>query len=135
MSRPRRTAVAEHGTCGRSGRPAPTLGESLARINALTSAYNHGVATEFKAVAAALKNDTDRQLAFWLADTTLLTPTTDFRHRYLLRQLFENCGTQDAAARAYLDTLPELTLSQMGFTRYTRDRAQHYRIRTGVDVA
>ena len=124
MSRPRRTAAVA----------APTLGESMARINTLTSAYNQGVSAVYKEVAKALKDDTDRQLAFWLADTSLFT-ITDFRHRYLLRQLFENCGTQDAAARAYLDTLPELTLSQMGFTRYTRDRAQHYRIRTGVDVA
>lgn len=113
---------------------APSLAESMARINALTEAFNHGVATEYKAVAKALKDDAGRQLAFWLADTTLLNPTADFRHRYLLRQLFENCGTQAEEARAYLDTLPELTLSQMGFTRYTRGGAQHYRIRVGMDV-
>jgi hypothetical protein len=113
---------------------APSLAESMARINALTEAFNHGVATEYKAVAKALKDDADRILAFWLADTTLLNPTADFRHRYLLRQLFENCGTQAEEARAYLDTLPELTLSQMGFTRYTRGGAQHYRIRVGMDV-
>lgn len=112
---------------------ALSLSESMARINALTEAYNHGVATEYKAVAKAFKDDTDRILAFWLADTTLLN-TADFRHRYLLRLLFENCGTQAEEARAYLDTLPELTLSQMGFTRYTRAGALHYRIRVGMDV-
>ncbi len=111
---------------------APSLAESMARINALTEAFNHGVATEYKAVAKALKDDADRILAFWLADTSLLNPVADFRHRYLLRQIFENCSTQDS--RAYLDTLPELTLSQMGFTRYTRGGAQHYRIRVGSEV-
>lgn len=107
----------------------PKVAESIARINALTEAYNHGVATEYKAVAASLKGDTGRILAFWLADTSLLKPVTDFRHRYLLRQLFENCGTQDS--RDYLDTLDEDTLSAMGFTRYNRGGAWHYRIRVG----
>lgn len=116
----------------RSRTAAPILSESIARITSLTSSYNHGVATEYKAVAASLKNDTGRILAFWLADTSLLKPVTEFTHRYLLRQLFENCGTQDS--RAYLDTLDEATLSAMGFTRYTRGGAQHYRIRTGMDV-
>ena len=111
---------------------APILSESIARINALTEAYNHGVATEYKTVAKALKDDTGSILAFWLADTSLLKPATDFRHRYLLRQLFENCGTQDS--RDYLHTLDEATLSAMGFTRYTRAGGLHYRIRTGSEV-
>ena len=112
--------------------PAPSLAESMARINALTEAYNHGVATEYKTVTKALKDDAGRILAFWLADTSLLKPTMDFRHRYLLRQLFENCGTQDS--RDYLHTLDEATLSKMGFTRYNRAGALHYRIRVGSEV-
>lgn len=114
------------------GAAAPILRESIARINALTTAYNHSVATEYKTVAKALKDDTGRILAFWLADTSLLKPVTEFTHRYLLRQLFENCGTQDS--RDYLDTLDEVTLSAMGFTRYTRAGALHYRIRVGSSV-
>lgn len=111
----------------------PDLGRCLARIGILSSAYNQGVTAIYKEVAKALKDDTNRIMAFWLADTTYLFPATDFRHRYLLRLLFENCGTQDAAARAYLDTLDEVTLSAMGFTRYTRAGAQHYRIRVGSE--
>lgn len=111
-----------------------SLAESMARINSLTEAFNHGVATEYKAVAAALKGDTSRILSFWMADTSLLKPTTDFRHRYLLRLLFENCGTQAEEARAYLHTLSGETLSAIGFTRYTRTGTFHYRIRAGIDV-
>ena len=112
----------------------PDLGVCLARIGVLSSAYNQGVTAIYKEVAKALKDDTGRILAFWLADTTYLFPATDFRHRYLLRLLFENCGTQSDEARVYLDTLSEETLSAMGFTRYTRAGLQHYRIRVGMDV-
>jgi len=112
----------------------PDLHMCIARIGVLSSAYNQGVTAIYKEVAKAFKDDTDRILAFWLADTSYLFPATDFRHRYLLRLLFENCGTQAEEARTYLHTLPELTLSQMGFTRYTRAGALHYRIRVGMDV-
>jgi hypothetical protein len=105
----------------------------LARIGALSSAYNQGVTAIYKEVAKALKDDAGRILAFWLADTSCLFPATDFRHRYLLRLLFENCGTQSEEARAYLDTLSDETLSAMGFTRYTRTGLQHYRIRVGME--
>lgn len=103
----------------------------IARIGVLSSAYNQGVTAIYKEVAKALKDDTDRILAFWLADTSYLFPATDFRHRYLLRLLFENCGTQDS--RDYLHTLDEATLSKMGFTRYNRAGALHYRIRVGME--
>ena len=112
----------------------PDLHMCIARIGVLSSAYNQGVTAIYKEVAKAFKDDTGRILAFWLADTSYLFPTTDFRHRYLLRLLFENCGTQDASARDYLDTLSVETLSAMGFTRYMRAGAQHYRIRVGSEV-
>ena len=110
----------------------PDLHMCLARIGVLSSAYNQGVTAIYKEVAKAFKEDTGRILAFWLADTSYLFPATDFRHRYLLRLLFENCGTQDS--RDYLHTLSVETLSAMGFTRYTRAGALHYRIRVGSEA-
>lgn len=119
--RPRRGAAA-----------APNLAESIARINALTSKYNEGVRTEFLAVAKAFKDDADGQINFWLSDTSLLN-VADFRHAYLLRYLFETCGSNDPTAIAYLDTLADVT--PIGLVRETyRGGGTRYRIRVGMDA-
>jgi hypothetical protein len=123
LSRPRRRATAG---------PSADLWESLIRINSLTSAYNAGVAAEYKAVARSLKNDEERIINFWLEKPELLD-ADNFRHRYLLRTLFENCGTSHPTVRSFLDTVPTTArLMEMGVVAYSRGDSTHYRIRTGI---
>jgi hypothetical protein len=110
----------------------PDLYEALTRINSLTSAYNAGVAAEYKAVAKALKDDEERIVAFWLERPALLD-TEDFRHRYLLRMLFENCGLSHPIMKTFLDTVTsQERLMEMGVVSYVRGDNVHYRIRTGI---
>lgn len=107
----------------------PDLAESIGRINALKSRYNEGVRAEFMAVQKAFKDDCDAQIDFWLS-TPELFDLGDFRHTYLLRYLFEMCGTGSSTATAFLDRVGDVT--PIGLVRETyRGGATRYRIRVG----
>jgi hypothetical protein len=112
-------------------KPAPPiLPEIIARINDLNGKYYENILNEFNTIAKYFKDDPDMITTFWLSHYEY--NLTDFKHRYLLRRLFETVGFKQPLVKALLDKIDDTEiLSQMGAIRVTNGTKVFYRIRVG----
>ena len=109
----------------------PILPEIMARINALNGKYYENITNEFNAIAKYFKDDHDMITSFWLSHYEY--NLTDFKHRYLLRRLFETVGFKQLLVKSLLDKIDDTEiLSQMGTVRVNNGSKIFYRIRTGI---
>ena len=91
---------------------------------------NHYEKLNYKGFAKYFKDDPDMITTFWLSHYEY--NLTDFKHRYLLRRLFETVGFKQSLVKALLDKIDDTEiLSQMGVIRVKRDEKVFYRIRVG----
>ena len=111
----------------------PILPEIIARINALNGKYYENITSEFNTISKYFNDDHDMITSFWLSHYEY--DLTDFKHRYLLRRLFETVGFKQPLVKALLDKIGDNEiLSQMGTVRFTRDNKVFYRIRVGSEA-
>jgi hypothetical protein len=108
----------------------PVLPEIIARINDLQGKYYENILAEFNAISKYFKDDPDMITSFWLSHYEY--NLTDFKHRYLLRRLFETVGFKQPLVKSLLDKIMDADiLAQCGAIRVTNGDKVFYRIRVG----
>lgn len=113
--------------------PPPAVCDIMDRIDSLTGKYYENINKEFAVVDKYYKGDGDKIASFFIEDWEF--DLTDFKHRYLLRKIFEHeaIGLKHNLVTEFLDKITDSSLlSQMGVTRFTRDNKVFYRIRVGI---
>ena len=111
----------------------PILPKIIARINTLNGKYYESITNEFNTITKYFNDDHDMITSFWLSHYEY--DLTDFKHRYLLRRLFETVGFKQPLVKVLLDKIGDNEiLSQMGSARFTRDNKVFYRIRVGTEA-
>ena len=111
----------------------PVLPQIIARINDLNGKYYENILNEFNAISKYFKDDHDMITSFWL--THYEYNLTDFKHRYLLRRLFETVGFKKPLVKSMLDNIDDKEiLSQLGVVRVSNGDKVFYRIRVGTEA-
>jgi len=111
----------------------PVLPEIISRINTLPGKYYENIRNEFDAITKYFKDNHDEMTLFWLSHYEY--DLTDFKHRYLLRRLFETVGFKQPLVKTLLDKVGDTELlSQMGTVRVTTGTKVFYRIRVGLSA-
>ncbi len=113
--------------------PPPTVCDIMDRIDTLNGKYYESIDKEFAVVDKYFKGDGDKIVSFFIDDWEF--DLTDFKHRYLLRKIFEHeaIGLKHDTIVEFLHKITDTNLlAQMGVVRVTKDNKVFYRIRVGI---
>ncbi len=113
--------------------PSPNHDSIIQLINNLQGKYYENIREQFNTVTKYYKESHSDIIHFWLDNRTY--DLTSFKHRYLLRSLFELVEFKDSRVKQFLENIEDKEiLSQMGIIRVLNGTTCHYRIRTGSDI-